>query len=273
MIPAISQVCSLPSPWDKDVEDYAAGACGTMEVWLTKLEMYLERHSLDDCRRLLVEHRMSAPVASIQGGLFEADPAARQEHWRHFDCRLDLCRQLQIGTLVVAGDLAGPCTEEAWTQAIAALAEAADRAAERQVRLAFKFLARATLANNLQSAAAIVAAARRENLGVCLDVMQYYLGPSKLEDLAIVSAASLFHVQVCDLAGQLRETAADADRILPGEGDFQLEPILAGLRAIGYEGLVTLELMNPRLWQVPARQLGEIGMTALRKLLGQAKMR
>jgi hypothetical protein len=30
--------------------------------------------------------------------------------------------------------------------------------------------------------------------------------------------------------------------------------------------------MNPQLWQVPPRQFGEIALTALRKLLGQAAM-
>jgi len=44
------------------------------------------------------------------------------------------------------------------------------------------------------------------------------------------------------------------------------------LKQIGYTGCVSLEVMNPQLWQVPARQMGEIGMTCLRKMLGQASM-
>ena len=30
--------------------------------------------------------------------------------------------------------------------------------------------------------------------------------------------------------------------------------------------------MNPQIWQIPARQFGEVGMTALRKILGLASM-
>ena len=30
--------------------------------------------------------------------------------------------------------------------------------------------------------------------------------------------------------------------------------------------------MNPALWHVPPRQFGEVAMTALRRLLGQADM-
>jgi hypothetical protein len=30
--------------------------------------------------------------------------------------------------------------------------------------------------------------------------------------------------------------------------------------------------MNPQIWRIPPRQFGEIAMTALRKVLGQASM-
>jgi sugar phosphate isomerase/epimerase len=83
---------------------------------------------------------------------------------------------------------------------------------------------------------------------------------------------NLFHVQLSDLVGVPRELATDADRVVPGDGDFWLAPIVEHLRAIGYTGCVSMELMNPRLWNVPARQFGEIAITALRKLLGQADM-
>jgi 4-hydroxyphenylpyruvate dioxygenase len=69
-----------------------------------------------------------------------------------------------------------------------------------------------------------------------------------------------------------REFATDADRVLPGDGDFQLQPIVDHLRAIGYAGYVSVELMNPQIWRVAPRQFGEIAMTALRKLLGLASM-
>ena len=53
MKPALSQVCSLNSPFEKDIEEYAAGQCDTVEVWLTKLETYLESKTHDDVRALL----------------------------------------------------------------------------------------------------------------------------------------------------------------------------------------------------------------------------
>lgn len=272
MKPALSQVCSLDSPFEKDIEDYAAGACRAVEIWLGKLERYLESHTVDDVRRLLAEYDMAAPVASFQGGLLASQADARREHWGHFERRLALLRSLDVGTLVVACDVVGPLVQQDLDRVRASLVQAAEQAGRQGVRLALEFQASATLGNNLQTAAALVAEAASPHLGLCLDVFHYYLGPSKPEDLAYLSRENLFHVQLSDLSGTPRELAADGDRILPGDGDFQLSPLLDALRAIGYEGYVSLELMNPQIWRVPARQFSEVGMTALRKLLGQASM-
>jgi sugar phosphate isomerase/epimerase len=79
-------------------------------------------------------------------------------------------------------------------------------------------------------------------------------------------------VQLCDLAGAARELATDSDRVLPGDGDILLAPMIDRLRQINYAGYVSVELMNPQIWQVPPLSFGEIAITALRKLLGQAQM-
>ncbi len=272
MNPAISQVCTLHSPFEKDVEDYAAGACRALEIWLGKLETYLEQHSLDDVRRLLDQYEMVAPVASFQGGLFVSQGEARREHWNHFSRRLELLKTLGAETLVAALDVAGPLSQQDLDRVQASLTQAAARAGEQGMRLALEFQASSPFGNNLQTAAALVAETGSPHLGICFDVFHYYLGPSKLEDLGYLGEQNLFHVQLSDLAGTPRELASDSDRILPGDGDFQLPPILDVLRSINYRGYVSLELMNPQIWRVPARQLSEIGMTALRTLLGQASM-
>ncbi len=60
------------------------------------------------CAAYLQNTEISAPVASFQGGLLISQGDARREHWLHFEKRLELCRSLEIKTLVVAGDVLGP---------------------------------------------------------------------------------------------------------------------------------------------------------------------
>jgi 2-keto-myo-inositol isomerase len=243
-----------------------------MDIWLTKLETYLESHSLDQVRKLWDTHGMSVPVASFQGGILASQGEARREAWQLFEQRLELCRNLGIETLVISGDVPGPLDAMTIQRVHVSLGQAAQRAAASQVRLALEFQAGAAYINNLQTAAAVVAEVAHPSLGLCLDVFHFFVGPSKYSDLGYLTPERLFHVQLSDLADTPREFASDSDRILPGDGDIPLDPLVTCLQQIGYDGYVSLEVMNPQLWQVPPRQLGEIGMTALRKVLGQASM-
>ncbi|HEY2148933.1 MAG TPA: sugar phosphate isomerase/epimerase family protein [Pirellulales bacterium] len=272
MLPAISQVCTLHAPFEKDIDEFAAGHCGAVEIWWGKLEAFLKDHSIDDVRRLLAEHEMPAPVASYQGGLLASQGEARREHWTLFAHRLELCQSLGIGTMVVAADVEGPLGEQDFDRLRASLRQAAEHAGAAGVRIALEFQSRSAFPNNLQSAAMLVADCGSPQLGICLDMFHFYTGPSKHEDFGLLTPENLFHVQLCDLAGNLREFATDADRVLPGDGDFQLAPVVARLRDIGYTGAVSVELMNPRIWQIPPRQVGEVAMTALRRVLGLASM-
>jgi sugar phosphate isomerase/epimerase len=272
MQPAISQVCTLNAPFEKDIEEFAAAHCGAIEIWLGKLESFLDSHSPADVIKLLAQYEIPVPVASFQGGLLTSTREARQEHWSLYTKRLDLCRQLRIKTLVLACDVSGKVSRETVELVKKSLAEAAALAHDQGLRLALEFQARASLANNLESCAALVEEIGHPALGICLDLFHFHTGPSKTEDLAYLTSQNLFHVQMCDLSGVPREWAADADRILPGDGDIPVTPLVERLRQIDYRGHVSVELMNPQIWQIAPRSVGEICATALRKVLGQASM-
>lgn len=272
MIPALSQVCSLEASLERDVADYAAGACRAIELWLGKVETYLDAHSVADLRALLEENRVEAAVASYHGGLLDSQGDRRRESWEHFERRLALCQQLGVRTLVVAADLTAALDQQTIDRVTASLAQAAAKAAPHGVRLALEFQARNRFLNNLQTAAAVIVDLGSPHVGICLDAFHFYTGPSKTEDLAYLTPDNLFHVQLSDLPGVARELATDGDRVLPGDGDLPLDAIVEHLRAISYAGYVSVELMNPSLWRVPPRQFGEIAMTALRKSLRLASM-
>lgn len=272
MQPALSQVSTLNAPFEDDVRDYAAGQCPAIELWLTKLESYLAGSSVPQLKDLLAEQQIVAPVASFQGGLLTSQGPARQEHWNLLRRRLELMTQLDIQTLVVACDIHAPLAQQDVDRAAASLVELATAAGQQGRRVALEFQSNAALGNNLQTCAALVADVGSPHLGICLDLFHYYTGPSKPEDLGLLTAANLFHVQVSDLADVPREFATDSQRILPGEGDIDFTPVLARLRQIDYAGYVSVELLNPHIWQVPSLQFGEIAMTSLRKLLGTASM-
>ena len=268
----LSTVCSLDSSLETILEDYAAGHCDAVDLWLGHAETFLETHTPAELRELLAMAGITPVAASFQGGLLTSQGEARQAHWRHFESRLALLRELAIPVLVVAGDAFGPLGPEDLSRLSLSLSEAATRAADAGVRLALEFDARASFPNNLQSAVALVEDVGHPSLGICLDWFHFSVGPSKPLDLYLLSSETLAHVQLSDTADVPREMATDSDRILPGEGSSPPDELIRRLGEIGYAGAGSVELQNPRLWRVPPRQFGEIAMTSLRTLLGQASM-
>jgi sugar phosphate isomerase/epimerase len=267
MKPCISQAVTLSRTFVEDVNGYADGGCHAIEVWLTKLENHLEKHSVADTLKLLADREMTLAAASYQGGLLLSQGEQRKAHYEHFKRRLDLCQSFGISTLLIAADFMENVDATSLQRAIVSLTQAAQWAAAFGVRLALEFRGSASFCCSLDTALALIAHCGESNVGVNLDVFHYYTGPSKFEDLALLSCANLAFVQLSDVLGVPRELASDSDRILPGEGDFSLKPIVEHLRAIGYDGWVSLELFNPTLWQLKPAQVAELGLAALNRLL------
>ena len=135
------------------------------------------------------------------------------------------------------------------------------------VRLALEFRATDTFCTSLDTAVRLTAACGEPNVGVCLDTFHFFKGPSKESDLDLLTPENLAFVQVSDWSGVPRELASDADRILPGDGDLPLAELLEKLRGRGYDGWVSVELMNPMIWQLKPGQVAELAAAALARIL------
>ena len=65
----ISEATTMAATFAEDVAGFADAGCSAMEVWLTKLETHLEKHSPADARKMLEDRQMKLAAASYQGGL------------------------------------------------------------------------------------------------------------------------------------------------------------------------------------------------------------
>ena len=269
MKPCISQATTMNATLEADLKAYARGGWTLVELWLTKVEEFLRGRTPADLLALLAEEGLTAAAAAGQGGLLISRGAEREAHWDLFRRRLALLRELKVPVLVVAADFNRTLAEEDYGLAAASLAEAGELAGAHGVRIALEFQKGAAFCASLDTTLSLVAQCGSPHVGVCLDLFHYYTGPSKFEDLGYLSRENLAWVQACDLGGTPRELAGDADRIFPGEGDFQIGPILDHLGAIGYDGPVSLEVLNPSLWATPVDRVADFGHQALVRTLGR----
>lgn len=268
MEPCISQATTLGTPFEADLPAYGRVGWRAIELWLTKLEEFLRTRPIGEARTMLDGEGLRPVAASFQGGLLLSRGSERAVHWDHFRKRLDLLADLGVPTFVLVPDFVSVPEADDLGRAAASLTEAAELAGSKGIRLALEFQKTARFCASLDSTVALIAQSGAPNVGVCFDAFHYFTGPSKFEDLGFLSAENLGLVQVCDLSGVPRELATDSDRILPGEGDLPLGPILEHFGRIGYPGPVSLELLNPMFWEMPADRVVGIALQAMERTLG-----
>lgn len=263
MIPCISQLTTLNTPLEDELPAFAGAGWPAVELWLTKLEESIAASSVGEVKRRLDDAGLKVAAAAGQGGLLQSSGPERESHRDHYRRRLEWLQILEVPTIVLAPNFPQAIPEEELKRAVEALGDAAQLAAAHGVKVALEPYRSDRFAASLDTAIALVAQVGDANAGICLDLFHYYTGPSKFEDLAYLNPSNLFHVQLNDLGGTPREVATEFDRILPGEGDFQIGPILEHLGRVGYQGFVSLEVSNLLLWRAPAVQVAALALRAL----------
>ena len=189
MKPCISQATTLSTPFEADLPAYARGGWTAVELWLTKLETYLEAHSIAEARGLLDGQGLEPAAAASQGGLLLSRGAEREAHWDHFRRRLAILQELGVPVADRRRRLRPRARRPTTTAGPPpSLAEAAELAAAvgRPAGPGVPEVG-PVLRQPRHDARPDRPVRRRGTSGVCLDLFHYYTGPSKFEDLAYLT--------------------------------------------------------------------------------------
>jgi sugar phosphate isomerase/epimerase len=166
------------------------------------------------------------------------------------------CPALQV---IALDALRGKPWPEIRTKVGQSLAELADIAAPFGVRLALEpvsFTPLRTLAQALE----VLDVAGRTNVGLCLDTFHLWTGGTPWNGVASLDPSLIVVAHISDVMPRRGEEWSDADRdVLPGDGILPLREGIEAIRATGYDGLWSVELMGAYHWEwdplVLAREL------------------
>jgi len=108
-----------------------------------------------------------------------------------------------------------------------------------------------TAIGSAAAAVAVVTAAGRANGGICVDSWHHERGPDSLADLAALDGALIASVQLDDggprPAGLDYRTDTSTNRLVPGDGSFDLGGLLRTVWAAGVTAPLGLEVISPAL--------------------------
>ena len=104
-----------------------------------------------------------------------------------------------------------------------------------------------------------------------LDVFHVYKGGSDFAGVRLFSGTAMHVFHMNDYPTEPpREKVTDADRVYPGDGFAPLVALLRNLQAIGFSGMLSLELFNRQYWKLDALTVARTGLEKTRAIVDRA---
>jgi len=180
---------------------------------------------------------------------------------------LDLAVQVGAPLLVVCANTRADTVDDP-DRAAADLALLADMAAERGLRVGYEALATSCRVRTYLDAWHIVEKAGRPNLGLILGVVHTLALGGNFTALETIDPARIFLVHLADAPAAKMDVRLLARhfRLFPGQGDLPVTGLFATLKAIGYDGPVSMEIFNDQLRAMSAKSIASDGIRAFRML-------
>ncbi len=250
----------------QQVEIAAKAGYNGIEPWVGDLRKYAEQGgNLNDLRKQIEDAGLT--VASVIGFAewIVDDDAQRAKGLENAKRDMELTRQ--IGGKRIAAPPAG-----ATKQANLNLKDAAQRYrtlldAGQQIGVASQLELWGFSAVLSRLSELLYVAIDSGHPDACLlpDIYHLYKGGSEFAGLRLVNGRSIHVLHMNDYPAKPdRQSITDADRVYPGDGVAPLSSVLRDLYAIGFRGMLSLEVFNRDYWKQEAIAVARIGIEKMK---------
>jgi 4-hydroxyphenylpyruvate dioxygenase len=196
---------------------------------------------------------------------FEAMPEpARRRNLDRAERKFDVMQALGTNLVLVCSNLQ-PAALDDDARAAADLAEMAERAARRGLRVGYEALAWGRHVNRWGHAWRIVQQAAHPALGLIVDSYHTLCLGDDPSGIAQVPAEKLFFVQLADAPKLSMDVLSWSRhfRNFPGQGELDVTAFTRAVLASGYAGPLSLEIFNDAFRAAPARLVARDGLRSL----------
>jgi sugar phosphate isomerase/epimerase len=250
----------------------AASVAGMQGIGLYVHEYARLRHSEGrspaDIRRVLDRHGMVIADAEVARGWWSTDgPAAN-------DCDVietlayEMADEFGVRYLQAIGPY--DCD---FDQAVDGFGRLCDRAAPHGLLVGIEWLPFTNIVD-AADAQAIVRACGRANAGYCADIWHHERGANDLTLIAALEPERIFAIQMNDgsRVPQSDDYKTDclANRLPPGEGEFDSVGFITLLFEMGVAAPISLEVCSTELWEGTAAHAAQVAADGMHRVLVSA---
>jgi 2-keto-myo-inositol isomerase len=257
----------------QEIEIAAKAGYQGIEPWIGDLDQYVKKGgSLRDVDKRIRDLGLSVENAI---GFFEwivDDDQRRAKAFEEVKRNMDLAQQ--IGCKRLAAPPAGATGQDNLNLLKAAdryraLLELGDKVG---VVPQLEIWGGSKTLHTLGEAMLVAVESRHPKACILPDVFHVYKGGSDFSGLGLLSATAIgvFHVNDYP-ANPPRAQITDAQRVFPGDGIAPLASIFRDLAAIGYRGMLSLELFNRDYWKQDPLTVARTGLEKMKAAVAKSK--
>ncbi len=248
------------------VVDIAAKAgYQAIEPWIREIDQYMKNGgNLKDLAQRIKDHGLTVASAIGFAEWIVDDAAKRRKARDQLKREMDLVRQL--GGQYIAAPPAGAANQPGpelrkIAERYRAILEIGDQTGVTPMVELWGF---SKTLSRLGEVAFVALESGHPKACILLDVYHLYKGGSDPDGIRLLNGRALPVLHFNDYpATPPREAINDAQRVYPGDGVAPLKKIVADLRAIGFGGMLSLELFNRDYW---AQDPLKVAKTGLKKM-------
>ena len=254
-----------PTPLMEKIQIAGLTGFDAIEPWNDEIDEYLsDGGTFADLRKAIEDQDLKVASVIALFGWTDRDPSA---HHRNIEeCKRKMEQAVKLGSPTI---VASPPNE------VVDLAFAAERYAEllrigRQigVKPSMEFLGFVEGIHTLAAAKAIADGSRDPDATIVADVFHLMRGGGSIDDLLTIRGESMAIFHINDLPAEPEVLVqTDGDRVMLNEGIADLPRVIHNLKEIGYQGPISLELFNERLWAADPRVVCRVGLERMRALV------
>ncbi len=259
---SIASVCMGGALEDKFA---AAAKAGFRAVEIFENDLTFFRGKPRDARLLAAD--LGLQIVALQPLRdFEAMPEPiRAKNFERAARKLDLMEDLGARLLCLCSNVSPDAVDDN-SRAAEDLAELADLARRRGMRIGYEALAWGRWVKDWTAAWEIVRGADRDNLGIVLDSFHICVRGNPIDPIASLPAEKIALVQVADAPALVMDPLSLSRhyRCYPGQGDYPIVDYLDAVTRSGYRGPLSLEIFNDQFRGASASAIAIDGMRSLR---------
>ena len=252
----------MTTPILRQIEVAAQVGYEAIELWHDHIDTFIEQGgSVSDIRKAVDDAGLAVPTTIYLAGWFDTDG---EEHANAIDeCKRRMEHSAVLGAPhIIAGPPMGTADYDIGANHYRELLEIGD---EFGVKPSMEFLGFVDQLNTIEDALEVMEKSGRDDATTILDPFHIFRGGGSVESIAKLSADQIGISHYNDIPAEpTRLEQHDKDRVMPGDGVFDLRRYLDLLAEVGYDRYLSLELFREDLWERDPLEVATIGMEKMR---------